>query len=108
MKLTLARRLQPLPDLGTHEITAAQLATNGMDGSPIYQSDHIGRIVAVRKGDVIVAGKLRSVTDSLTFPLLVLKIGEFDTAVHPTHPVTVAPEGYRLSVTASHLGSDDA
>lgn len=106
MKLQLAPRLRALPDLGTHEITASQLATNGMDGNPIYQSDHIGRIIAVRQGDSIVAGRLRSVTDSSTEPLLVLRIGDFTTAVHPTHPVTVAPDGYRLSVTARPTDSE--
>jgi hypothetical protein len=38
--------------------------------------------------------------DSLTSPLIILEIGYFKAAVHPTHPVTVAPEGYRLTVTA--------
>jgi hypothetical protein len=100
MRLKLAPKLQALPDLGTHEITASQLATNGMDGNPIYQSDHIGRTIAVRYHGAFVAGELRTVMDSLTSPLIILEIGYFKAAVHPTHPVTVAPEGYRLTVTA--------
>lgn len=93
MKLRLAPKLRPLPDLGTHQVAASQLATNGMDDSPIYRSDHIGRIVSVRRGETIIAGPLRGVLDSQTEPLLILEIGNFRTAVHPTHPVTVAPPG---------------
>lgn len=103
MRVRAVPRLRSVPDLGEHQITAAQLATNGMDGNPIYKSDHIGRIVAVRRRDSIVAGKLLSVTDSSTEPLLILQIGEFTTAVHPTQPVTVAPAGSGLSVTASNV-----
>lgn len=99
--LKLARKLKPVPQLGTHQITAAQLATNGMDGNPIYKSDHIGRIVAIRKRDTYIVGPLRGVVDSVQAPLLILEIGDFKTAVHPTHPVTVAPEGCRLTVVAT-------
>ena len=103
MRLKLAPKLQALPDLGTHEITASQLATNGMGkggGPDLYRSDHIGRTIAVHLPDAVIAGKLRTVSDSLTYPLLVLEIGYIKAAVHPTHPVTVAPEGYRLTVVA--------
>ncbi|MCZ9635138.1 hypothetical protein [Rhodococcus sp. BH5] len=106
MKLAAAPKLQTIPDLGPHEIVASQLATNGMgtDGEPnLYQSDRIGRTVAVRHHGAIVAGTLRTVTDSLTYPLIILEIGYFKVAIHPTHPVTVAPEGYRLAVTAKPL-----
>lgn len=106
--LKLARKLQSLPDLGTHQVAASQLATNGMDGNCIYQSNHIGRIVAVRRRETYIVGPLRSVMDSMTPPLLVLGIGDFTTAVHPTHPVTVAPEGCRLKVVASTEGGDEA
>ncbi|NKS10090.1 hypothetical protein GS580_16585 [Rhodococcus hoagii] len=106
--LKLARKLQSLPDLGTHQVTASQLATNGMDGNPIYKSDHIGRVVAVRRGTTTIAGPLRGVVDSIQAPLLILEIGEFKTAVHPTHPVTVAPEGCRLKVVASIEDGDKA
>ncbi|NKR90573.1 hypothetical protein GS483_00325 [Rhodococcus hoagii] len=102
MKLRLASKLRPLPELGEHQITASQLATNGMEGNPIYKSDHIGRIVALRKGDTIIAGPLRSVLDSIQAPGIILEIGEFRTSVHPSHPVTVAPEGHRLTVVSSH------
>ncbi|MBM4517484.1 hypothetical protein GS432_19445 [Rhodococcus hoagii] len=108
MRLKLAPKLRPLPDLGKHQITASQLATNGMDGNPIYQSDHIGRIVAVRRRETYIVGPLRSVMDSMTPPLLILEIGEFKTAVHPAHPVTVAPDGYRLTVVASQIDGDKA
>ena len=101
MRLKLAPHLKPLPDLGTHEITASQLATNGMDENCSYQSDHIGRTVAVRVRGTIVAGKLEAVTDSVIAPLLILRIGDFSAAIHPAHPVMVAPEGYRLTVTAT-------
>lgn len=98
MKLALARRLRPLPDLGEHQVAASQLATNGMDG-PIYQSDHIGRTIAVRAHGTLLVGKLTSVTDSATEPLIVLRIGSHQiVAVHPAHPITVAPVGYRLAV----------
>ena len=68
MKLRLAPKLRQLPDLGTHQVAASQLATNVMDGSPIYRSDHIGRIVSVRQGETIIAGPLRGVLDSQTEP----------------------------------------
>jgi len=100
MRLKLAPKLRPLPELGMHQITASQLATNGMDGNPIYKSDHIGRAIAVRANGALLAGKLCAVTDSATSPLLVLEIGYHKVAVHPTHPVTVAPEGYQLNVVA--------
>ncbi|MBM4587601.1 hypothetical protein GS507_05260 [Rhodococcus hoagii] len=99
--LKLARQLKPVPELGAHQITASQLATNGMDGNPTYKSNHIGRIVAVRRVDTIIVGPLRGVVDSLQSPLLILEIGDTKTAVHPTHPVTVAPDGCRLTVVAT-------
>lgn len=40
------------------------------------------------------------VHDSIHPSLLVLRIGQFTTAVHPTHPVTVAPQDHQLTVTA--------
>ncbi|ASN72014.1 hypothetical protein 7S2_21 [uncultured Caudovirales phage] len=108
MRLKLAPRIRPLPELGERQVTASQLATNGMDGNPIYQSDHIGRIVAVRKGDTVIAGPLRSVLDSIQAPGIILEIGEFRTSVHPSHPVTVAPDGCRLTVVASRKDGDKA
>ncbi len=36
--LKLARQLKPVPELGAHQITASQLATNGMDGNPTYKA----------------------------------------------------------------------
>jgi len=95
-------RLVPraVPDLAEHQVIAAQLATNGIEGAPIYASEHVGRIVAVRRGPTVIAGPLKSVTDSLTEPLLILEIGEFKTAVLPDHPVTVAPAGHRLTIVA--------
>lgn len=105
MRLRLAAGLQAVPDLDAHEITAAQLATNGMDGNPIYKSDHIGRIVAVKQRGAMIAGRLESVTDAGVEPFLVLQIGDFRTAVHPAHPVTVAPAGCRLTITATAQGN---
>lgn len=104
MKLKLAPKLQPLPELGTHQITASQLATNGIgaDGeASMYMSDHIGRTIAVRKNGTIIAGPLQGVFDSASSKTrIVLEIGEFRVGLHPTHPVTVAPEGHRLTVVA--------
>lgn len=101
--LKLAPHLRSLPDLKEHEVTAAQLATNGIEAAGVpslYQSDHLGRVIAVRQGEAFLAGPLRGVTDSVESPLLILRIGQFTTAVHPSHPVTVAPDGYRLTITA--------
>ncbi|MDG3012162.1 hypothetical protein G4X40_18630 [Rhodococcus sp. D2-41] len=101
MKLELAGRLRALPNPGAGEVAAVELATNGMDGQPTYRSDHIGRTVALRYHGTLIAGPLESVTDSLDETSIILRIGDFITvAVHPTHPVTVAPEGYTLSVIA--------
>ncbi|WP_156380544.1 MULTISPECIES: hypothetical protein [unclassified Rhodococcus (in: high G+C Gram-positive bacteria)] len=67
----------------------------------MYNSDHIGRTVAVRAYGCLHAGKLTAVTDSMTDPLIVLQIGTYQTvAVHPSHRVTVAPVGCKLTVTA--------
>lgn len=100
MELKLARRLREVPDLGAHQVTASQLATNGMEGNPIYQSNHLGRTIAVRRYGAMLTGPLRSVTDSRTESLLILGIGDYLTVAVPyTWPVTVAPDGYRMSVT---------
>jgi predicted DNA-binding protein len=99
-EVKLAPRLRSVRDIGTHEVTASQLATNGMEGRATYLSDHIGRTVAVRLRDTIIAGPLEAVTDSLISPLLVLRIGQFEVAVHPAHPLTVAPDGHRLTVVS--------
>ncbi|MGB7237801.1 MAG: hypothetical protein WBD41_17725 [Rhodococcus sp. (in: high G+C Gram-positive bacteria)] len=88
-----------VPDLGAHQIIASQLATGGMDGNPIYRSAHLGRIIAVRRGGAIIAGPLRSVTDSVVLGRLVLGIGDTETvAVGYTHPISVAPARSRLSI----------
>lgn len=98
-------RLKSLPDLGAHEIVAAELATNGVgnEGEPsTYLSDHLDRVVAVRQHGALIAGRLTSVADSVESPLLVLRIGKHTTvAVHPSHPVVVAPSGWQLTVTAT-------
>jgi hypothetical protein len=74
-----------------------------MDGeSGIYQSDHIGRTIALRFQGTLLAGPLKQVTDSLTPGLLILRIGDYITApVSYAHRVTVCPVGARLSVTVS-------
>lgn len=100
MELKLVRRLREVPDLGAHQVTASQLATNGMDDTPIYMSNHLGRTVAVRRYGALLTGPLESVTDSRTDRLLILGIGDYLTVAVPyTWPVTVAPDGYRMSVT---------
>lgn len=94
--------LAQVPDLGAHQILASQLATGGMDDGPIYQSAHLGRTIAVRRGGAIIAGPLRSVTDSAVLGRLVLGIGETETvAVGYTHPISVAPARSRLSITVT-------
>lgn len=93
-------KLAPLPDLGVHQIVAAQLASNGMDGNPIYKSDHIGCTVVVKIHRTIIAGKLVSVQDAIDPGSLLLRIGYETVAVPLTHRVTVIPEGYRLQFTA--------
>lgn len=100
MKVKLTPVLKPVPDLGEHQVTASQLASNGMDGNPLYESDYLGRTVAVRHGGALIAGPLRSVIDSVDPRYLILGIGDFITVpVTYTQRVTVAPDGGRLSIT---------
>jgi len=94
------------PRSPTGHIVASQLATSGTgpDGEPgTYRSDYLGRIIAIRNGDTLIAGPLTGVSDARLGPMLVIGIGTLHhkVAVHPMHPVTVAPEGYRLTVTAA-------
>lgn len=99
------RSVAPVPALPDGQIVASQLATRGTgaDGEPgTYRSDYLGRIIAIRNGDTLISGPLTSVSDARLGPMLVIGIGSYHhkVAVHPMHPVVVAPEGYRLTVTA--------
>lgn len=92
--------LKPVPDLGQHQITAVQLASNGMDGNPIYQSDYIGRTIVLKVHGTVLAGQLDSVLDAIDDGKLLLRIGYHNVAVPLTHRITVIPEGHRLQFTA--------
>ena len=78
----------------------AAWASNGMDGNPIYKSDHIGCTVVVKIHRTIIAGKLDSVQDAIDDGKLLLGIGYESVAVPLNHRITVIPEGYRLQFTA--------
>ena len=97
--------LKPVPDLGQHQITAAQLASNGMDGNPIYESDYIGRTIVLKIHGTVIAGKLDFVQDAIDIGSLLLRIGYRDVAVPLTHRVMVIPEGHRLQFTAVPVAS---
>ena len=92
--------LKPVPDLGQHQITAVQLASNGMDGNPIYQSDYIGRTIVLKIYGTVLAGQLDSVQDAIDDGRILLRIGYHNVAVPLTHRITVIPEGHRLQFTA--------
>lgn len=97
-ELKLPPRLRTLPELRTHEIHAGALT-----------HDHIGSTIAVRTPDAVLAGPLTSITESRLEgrARLILTIATNDTigdlplGVHPSHPVTVLPDGHTLTVTAT-------
>lgn len=84
-----SRRLQPVADLGPYEINVGALS-----------SVHIGLTVALRRGRNTLTGPLMNLpAKSVTKPLLVLRLGDFDAALHPATAVMVVPEGYRTTIT---------
>ncbi|OHU47279.1 hypothetical protein BKG82_26885 [Mycobacteroides chelonae] len=63
---------------------------------------HVGLTVAVRRGLNVLTGPLDGVpTESMTRPLLVLDVGDFSVALHPTAVVTVVPDNARLTITVA-------
>lgn len=56
----------------------------------------------MRRGRNILAGPLMyPPTDSMTKPLLVLRVGDFNVALHPTADVLVIPDGGKAVITVT-------
>ena len=86
--LPVPRRLQLVPELGPYEINVGALS-----------SVHVGLTVAVRQGRNTLTGPVMYVpAESMTKPLLVLRLGIFDVALHPAATVMVVPVGYKATV----------
>lgn len=83
------RGLHALSELQPYEVHVGALADK-----------HVGLTVAVRRGRNVLTGPLDGVpTESMTTPLLVLDVGEFSVALHPTETVTVVPDNAQLIIT---------
>lgn len=84
------RRLQPVADLvGPCEINVGALSAR-----------HVGLTIAVRRGRNILTGPLiHTPAKSMTKPFLVLRVGDFDVALHPGAVVMVVPEDYKATIT---------
>lgn len=90
------RRLQAVVDPQPYEINVGALTAS-----------HVGLTVAVRRGRNILTGPLMGhPTESMTKPLLVLQLGDFQVALHPGQVVMVIPDGYKATITvAARAGS---
>lgn len=87
--LPVPRRLQAVPELGPYEINVGALT-----------SRHVGLTIAVRRGRNTVTGPLSyKPAPSMTKPLLVCRLGDFDVALHPAGAVLVVPEDYKVTIT---------
>lgn len=83
------RRLQPVADLGPYEINVGALSAR-----------HVGLTIAVRRVRNILTGPLmHTPAESMTKPFLVLRVGDFDVALHPGAVVMVIPEDYKATIT---------
>lgn len=83
--------LRPVDELGPSEIHAGALAAH-----------HVGLTVIVRRGSTVLAGRLMAVpTASMTKPLLVLRVGDFQVALHPTAVVSTVPDGAKANITVA-------
>ena len=90
------QRLQAVADLGPYEINVGALSAH-----------HVGLIVAVRRGRNILTGPLLyPPAASTTKPLLVLQVGDFRVALHPSAAVMVIPDGYRATITVAPRPQD--
>lgn len=73
-------RLKAVADLGPYEI-------------------NVGKLVAVRSDRNTLTGRLQSVPlESVTKPALVVRLGDYSTALHPADVVIVVPDGYKATV----------
>lgn len=81
--------LRPVGDLGPCEVHVGALGVQ-----------HVGVTVVVRRGRNIVTGPLMGIpSESMTTPLLVLQVGDFPVALHPTESVLVVPDGSKAVIT---------
>lgn len=88
------KRLQAVADLGPYEINVGALSAR-----------HVGLTVAVRRRRNTLTGPLlHPPSKSMTKPLLVLQVGDFQVALHPSAAVMVIPEDYRATITIAPKG----
>lgn len=81
--------LIPVGDLGPSEVHVGALG-----------SQHQGLTVIVRRVRNVLTGPLMGLpSPSVTRPLLVLQVGDFRVALHPTASVLVVPEGGKAVIT---------
>lgn len=90
--IQLPRRLQSVPDLGPYEIHVGALSKH-----------HVDQTMVVRQRRNLLTGPLLSVpTQSMGNPsLLVVQIGDFSTALHPSTVVMIIPDGYQATVSVA-------
>lgn len=81
--------LRPVGDLGPYEVHVGALGVH-----------YVGVTVVVQRGRNILTGPLMELpAESMTKPLLVLRVGDFSVALHPTTSVLVVPHGCQAVVT---------
>lgn len=81
-------RLKAVADLGPYEINVGALS-----------AFHVGKLVAVRSERNTLIGRLRNVPlESVTKTALVVRLGDYSTALHPADVVIVVPDGYKATV----------
>ncbi|MCT7372675.1 hypothetical protein [Mycolicibacterium llatzerense] len=87
----MARQLRAVAELAPHEVHVGAL-----------DSHHVGLTLMVRRGRTVLVGPLISLpAPSMTKPLLVLQIGEFRVAMHPTAAVAVVPNGCKATINVT-------
>lgn len=87
------RGLHALSELQPYEVHVGALADK-----------HVGLTIAIRRGRNVLTGPLDGVpTESMTTPLVVLDVGDFSVALHPTATVTVVPDNARLVITLAPM-----
>lgn len=87
----MARQLRAVAELAPHQVHVGAL-----------DSHHVGLTLLVRRGRTALSGPLISLpAKSMTEPLLVLQIGEFRVAMHPTASATVVPDGCKATLNVT-------
>lgn len=87
----MARQLRAVAELAPYEVHVGAL-----------DHHHVGLTLMVRRGRTLLVGRLKHVpAKSMTKPLLVLQIGEFHVAMHPTAAVAVVPDGCKATINVT-------